>query len=91
METCDKVVADMAPYMLDAEVQGYGTGTASGNLATGDSRRPDDTVLSENRSTRVTALPARSENSWEMIMHEGIMEVGNALLGCAPSLRFDTF
>ena len=66
-EVCASVVADMKPYMDHAAEQAT------------LQRGVDGAV--ENRSTRVTALPARSENSWGMITHPAIIDVGNALLG----------
>ena len=66
-ETCSNVVADMMPYM-----------DAAAERAT---LQHGVYFSVENRSTRVTALPTRSENSWEMITHPAIIDVGNALLG----------
>ena len=66
-ETCSNVVTDMMPYMDAAAEQAALQRGVDGSV--------------ENRSTRVTALPARSENSWEMITHPAIIDVGNALLG----------
>jgi hypothetical protein len=66
-EICSNVVTDMMPYMDAAAEQATLQRGVDGSV--------------ENRSTRVTALPARSENSWEMITHPAIIDVGNALLG----------
>ena len=69
-EVCASVVADMKPYMDHAAEQ-----------ARTLQQRGVDGGAVENRSTRVTALPARSESSWGMITHPAIIDVGNALLG----------
>eukprot|EP01047_Picozoa_sp_COSAG01_P027318 COSAG01_NODE_1799_length_9205_cov_130.191302_7_plen_757_part_00 len=71
-QTCDGVIADMRPYMEDAAARAANAAARSGVA-------PDGAL--ENLSTRVTALPARSERSWELITHPAILDVGHALLG----------
>ena len=69
---CQRVIAEMDPYLAHAaEEQAREGGSAA--VAGGYSEA--------NRSTRVTALPARSEGSWDLITHPAIIDVGNALLG----------
>lgn len=66
-DRCARVIADMKPYMDHAAEQSMVQREVDGSV--------------ENRSTRVTALPTRSEHSWEMITHPAIIDVTSALLG----------
>jgi len=68
-ETCDKVIADMKPYMED---------WAWDDNKGGNALYPD---FLGKRTIRVGALPVRSKNSWELMAAPVIMDTMQGVIG----------
>jgi hypothetical protein len=75
-ECADSVCADMEPY-LDAAFE------RAKHVTPRNGAQPLDPATGKaSETTRVDALPARSDASWKMIMHPALMDVCEAMIGC---------
>ena len=75
-ECVDTVCADMQPYLSAAFERAKRVTPRNG------AQPLDPATGKASETTRVDALPARSDASWGMVMHPALMDVCDAMIGC---------
>jgi len=87
-ETCAQIGEDMEPYLQAAQARHVRESSinadSGGGAAASTSRSASDAAASaatRGPTTRVDALPARSDASWPLVAHPALMKVCEAVIG----------
>ena len=87
-ETCAQIGEDMEPYLQAAQARHVRESSinadSGGGAAASTSRSASDaaaSIATRGPTTRVDALPARSDASWPLVAHPALMKVCEAVIG----------